>query len=176
MENVELQSAAESALSESYQPFTLIFVLGRLFLPKEGKIFVGTNIENASFGLSMCAERVAIFKAVSEGYKSFTDLAVISSAGKPAFPCGACRQVLAEFNKDIKIHLSDNYTKTLSDLLPDSFNSSQTKYEKRLNVFLEDQSKGFGCEGHCSIKILIIISVLRVRITFDLYPYLIHLG
>ena len=124
MENVELQSAAESALSESYSPYSH-FRVGAAVLTKEGKIFVGTNIENASFGLSMCAERVAIFKAVSEGYKSFTNLAVISSAGKPAFPCGACRQVLAEFNKDIKIHLSDNYTKTLSDLLPDSFNSSQ---------------------------------------------------
>ena len=90
---------------------------------QDGKIYGGTNIENASLSLTLCAERVAIFKAVSEGHKSFTDLALVSSNGQPIFPCGACRQVLMEFSPEIQIHQEGNDNKSISlrDLLPNPF-------------------------------------------------------
>ncbi len=124
MQNKDLRSEAQSALAESYSPYSQ-FRVGAALRTREGKIFTGTNIENASFSLSICAERVALFKAISEGYRSFTDLAIVSSSSKLAFPCGACRQVLAEFNMDIIIHLGDDYMKQLSDLLPDTFGMNQ---------------------------------------------------
>src|SRR5690242_11361478 len=84
----ELLGDARLAIEKSYNAYSH-FAVGAALRTEEGKIFTGTNIENASYSLSMCAERVAIFKAVSEGYRSFTDLAIVSSSQIPAFPCGA---------------------------------------------------------------------------------------
>ena len=101
------------------------FKVGAAVLGASGKVYSGCNVENASYGLSICAERVAIFKAVSEGEQEIQAIAIANSTGKPAFPCGACRQVMAEFAADeMYIHLvSDEGVEkhTLAELLPNAF-------------------------------------------------------
>jgi len=103
------------------------FNVGASLLTKDGRIFQGTNVENISYGLSICAERVAIFVAISNGYRDFTDMAIVTTSGKYTFPCGACRQVLMEFSPSLKIHLKGNRMRTvkLSKIYPNSFNSKQ---------------------------------------------------
>jgi cytidine deaminase len=119
----ELLKSARLALQYSYSPYSN-FRVGAAIRTDDGTIITGTNIENVSYGLAMCAERVAIFSAIAKGYSSFTELAVATSSGKPIFPCGACRQVLAEFSCELNIYL-DGMTQQsfkLSDLLPNAFN------------------------------------------------------
>ncbi len=121
----KLLDIAKKALKNAYAPYSNLRV-GAALLTKQGKIFTGVNIENASYGLTICAERVAIFKAVSEGYRDFLAIAITSDRGK-IVPCGACRQVMAEFSKDLKVILGDENVleiHTLSELLPESFNGS----------------------------------------------------
>lgn len=116
---------ARSVLKNSHSPYSN-FRVGAAIASSDGTIFVGTNVENVSYGLTICAERAAIFAAVSKGHKSFTDLAIASSSGKPAFPCGACRQVLAEFSPNIRIHLENSdKSYSLTELLPNSFKEDQ---------------------------------------------------
>ena len=118
--------AAEDAMQNSYSPYSK-FNVGASLLTKDGRIFQGTNVENISYGLSICAERVAIFVAISNGYRDFTDMAIVTTSGKYTFPCGACRQVLMEFSPRLKIHLKGNQIRTvkLSKIYPNSFNSKQ---------------------------------------------------
>ena len=115
--------------SESYAPYS-DFLVGSAVLTADGKIFTGCNVENSAFGPSICAERTAIVKAVSEGYKDFAAIAI--AGGKKdgelqyCAPCGVCRQVMREFCKpSFKIYLAksaDDYKEfTLGDLLPESF-------------------------------------------------------
>ena len=112
---------ARDAMERSYSPYSR-FPVGAALLCRDGRVFQGCNIENASFGLSNCAERTAVFKAVSEGAKEFDTIVI--AARKKAWPCGACRQVLNEFAPDIRIivtwedHVEE---KKLSDLLPEGF-------------------------------------------------------
>lgn len=113
----------------AYVPYSQ-FRVGAALLTKEGKVFQGCNIENASFGLTNCAERTAIFKAVSEGHRDFTCLAVYGDTKDPISPCGACRQVMVEFFKsDSKVILiaEDKSTveMTVGELLPYSFTDLQ---------------------------------------------------
>ena len=124
-----LIQTAVKMLDFSYVPYSH-FHVGAALLTKSGKIYTGCNIENAAYGPSNCAERTAIFKAVSDGEKEFEAIAVVGgSEGKIEDfcpPCGVCRQVMAEFcDKDFKIILSNGKkevkTFTLSDLLPESF-------------------------------------------------------
>lgn len=124
-----LIQTAVKMLDFSYVPYSH-FHVGAALLTKSGKIYTGCNIENAAYGPSNCAERTAIFKAVSEGEKEFQAIAVVGGPeGKIEDfcpPCGVCRQVMAEFcDKDFKIILSNGKkevkTFTLSDLLPESF-------------------------------------------------------
>ena len=89
-----LVQAAKEARKNAYAPYSK-FKVGAALLTTDNKITLGGNIENASYGLTVCAERVAIFKAVSEGYKKFKALAVVTKDG--SYPCGACLQVMAEF-------------------------------------------------------------------------------
>jgi cytidine deaminase len=123
----ELIKTASNVKEKAYSEYSK-FKVGAAIRTKEGKIFTGCNIENVSYGLSMCAERVALFKAVSEGYRAFNSLAISTSRAKPAFPCGACRQVLVEFSPHLQIYL-DNQTSCydLSDLIPKPFSSDQLK-------------------------------------------------
>lgn len=121
----QLIEVAKEALQTAYVPYSE-FPVGAALLTKEGQIFSGCNIENASFGLTNCAERTAIFKAVSEGQKEFQHLVVIGQTEQPISPCGACRQVLVEFcQPDMPVTLcnlnGDLKETTIQELLPYSF-------------------------------------------------------
>lgn len=123
-----IQKAME-AMQFSYSPYSR-FRVGAALLSRDGQIFTGCNIENAAFGPSNCAERTAVFKAVSEGKKEFSAIAIAGgpdgTVQKYCPPCGVCRQVLAEFcEKDFKIimaaSVSDFKIMTLEEILPESF-------------------------------------------------------
>ena len=92
----KLAGRAIEASAKAYAPYSK-FKVGAALLAEDGRIFTGCNVENASYGLTNCAERTAVFKGVSEGATRFTALAVAGGEGEVAMPCGACRQVLAEF-------------------------------------------------------------------------------
>lgn len=120
----KLISEAEKAREGAYTPYSK-FKVGAAVLSVDGKIFTGCNIENASFGLAVCAERVAIFKAISEGSTKFEAIAVVGDTDKPCSPCGACRQVISEFGKDIPLIMAnlkgDVKIKKIKELLPEAF-------------------------------------------------------
>jgi cytidine deaminase len=117
-----LLQAAKEAQKKAYAPYSK-FKVGAALLTTDNKITLGCNIENASYGLTVCAERVAIFKAVSEGYRKFKALAVVTSDA--SYPCGACLQVMAEFGPDLTVIISNGQNKTetlkLTNLLPKQF-------------------------------------------------------
>lgn len=96
MNKQEWIDIAIDALDKAYVPYSH-FPVGACLVTKEGKTYQGLNIENASYGLSNCAERTAIFKAVSEGEREFSHLVIAGHTPEPISPCGACRQVMAEF-------------------------------------------------------------------------------
>lgn len=117
-EDLALVQQAREAMKNSYSPYSH-FPVGAAIRSADGRIFTGCNIENVSFGLTNCAERTALFKAVSEGARSFDTIAI--AANQTPWPCGACRQVLAEFAPDIRIllvHGDKTIVKYLSELLP----------------------------------------------------------
>src|SRR6056297_3676783 len=126
----KLKKAAQGVIDNAYVPYSN-FPLAAALLTKEGKIFTGVNIENAAYGVTMCAERTAIFKAVSEGYTEFEALLLLSNTEKPITPCGSCRQVISEFSNDIDIIMTtyDNgeLIKKNKELLPGSFNKDDMK-------------------------------------------------
>ena len=109
----------------AYVPYSH-FPVGAVLVAKNGQVFTGVNIENASFSLTNCAERTAIFKAVSEGFLDFEELIVYGETEKPISPCGACRQVMEEFiNQDLPVTLvakdKSTVVMTVKELLPYSF-------------------------------------------------------
>ena len=116
---------AKNAIKNAYVPYSG-FRLSASILTDEGKIFTGVNIENASYGLTICAERTALFKAVSEGYRNFEALLLYSEGDKIITPCGACRQVISEFTNDMEIIMINKndkeYSKNIAKLLPGAFN------------------------------------------------------
>jgi len=120
----KLISEAEKARKRAYTPYSK-FKVGAAVLSADGKIFTGCNIENASFSLAVCAERVAIFKAISEGSTKFKAIAVIGDTDKPCSPCVACRQVISEFGEDIPLIMAnlkgDVKIKKIKELLPEAF-------------------------------------------------------
>ncbi len=120
----DLLAAARRARRRAVAPFSG-FRVGAAIEGADGSISTGCNIENASYGLTVCAERVAIFKAISEGHRRFTRLVVVTAASTPTPPCGACRQVLWELAGDIEVILANARRETgryrLSDLLPEPF-------------------------------------------------------
>jgi len=97
-----LMAEAEKAREHAYAPYSKLKV-GAALLTRGGRIVRGCNVENASFGLSICAERNAVWKAVSEGERDFVAVAVTAGPGSTASPCGACRQVLREFSPDLLV-------------------------------------------------------------------------
>lgn len=99
---MELLQKAHEACLNSYSPYSK-FPVGAALLTRDGKVFTGCNVENASYGNSICAERTAIVKAVSEGYREFTMIAVVCAKVKDAWPCGACRQFISEFGGQISV-------------------------------------------------------------------------
>ena len=129
MATTELINLAVEVSKQAYVPYSH-FPIGAVLLTKDGEIYTGVNIENASFGLTNCGERTAIFKAVSEGQREFSELIVYGQTEKPISPCGACRQVMVEFFKpDLKVTLvaKDKSTveMTVGELLPYSFTDLQ---------------------------------------------------
>lgn len=120
---------AIDGMEKAYVPYSK-FPVGAALITETGEIFQGCNIENASFGLTNCAERTAFFKAVSEGNVAFSHLVVAGATDDPISPCGACRQVMVEFCKpDMPVTLvntkGDVKETTVSGLLPYSFESDQ---------------------------------------------------
>lgn len=118
-----LLEAAKKAREFAYSPYSK-FKVGAAVLAKSGSIYTGCNIENASYGLTNCAERTAIFKAIAAGEVNLIALAVVADTKEPVSPCGACRQVMAEFkiNKIIMGNLQGKMREvTLAELLPFSF-------------------------------------------------------
>jgi len=122
----ELYEAAKKAIVNSYAPYSK-FRVSAAVRGGSGKIYTGVNVENASYGLTVCAERVAIFKAVSEGERFVKDVLVYteSELDKPVAPCGACRQVIAEFNPNARVIIADKKgikgVYSLKELLPLAF-------------------------------------------------------
>ena len=123
LEIQKLMDCAIKARENAYSPYSH-FAVGAALLCEDGTLFEGCNIENASYGLTNCAERTAIFKAVSEGHTKFKALAVVADTEGPCAPCGACRQVMAEFKIPLIImgNLMGNIKiVTIEEVLPFSF-------------------------------------------------------
>ncbi len=120
----ELIRRAKEARKNAYSPYSNVRI-GAAVLTSDGKIFTGCNIENASFGLSNCAERTAVFKAVSEGHRKLEAVAIVGESEDFTRPCGACRQVLIEFGPEMRVIRRgiDGFSSDLSinDLLPEPF-------------------------------------------------------
>lgn len=120
----ELVSLAKKELKNSYSPYSG-FKIAAALITKSGKVYTGANIENSSYPATVCAERVALFKAISNGERRFEAIAIVCEKGDFCYPCGICRQVMSEFcDESFRIILEgDNIIKshTLEELLPHSF-------------------------------------------------------
>lgn len=121
MTDKDLLNLAKETYKNAYSPYSKVKV-GAALLTKDNLVFTGCNIENASYGLTICAERSALASAVSNGKKHFSKIAIASNQKREFSPCGACRQTLAEFNPKLKVIWNDKNGKTkkasLSKLLP----------------------------------------------------------
>ena len=117
----ELVAQAIEVAGRAYAPYSR-FQVGAVLVGKDGRMFAGCNVENISYGLTICAERNAVFAAVAAGCREFSKIVIVADTEEPASPCGACRQVLAEFNPDLEIVLANFRGKSLnfrlSELLP----------------------------------------------------------
>src|SRR5262245_27762963 len=121
-----LLDAARAARLHAHAPFSH-FLVGAALETAEGQVITGCNVENATYGLTICAERVAVFKAISEGHRQFRRVAVVADTEAPTPPCGACRQILWEFGGDLEVILGNLERETarfqLKDLLPHPFDA-----------------------------------------------------
>ena len=121
-----LLQAALAARQHAYAAFSH-FQVGAALETTDGHIITGCNVESAAYGLTMCAERVAVFKAISEGHRSFRRVAVVTDTREPVPPCGACRQILWEFGGDLEVILGNLSSETgrhrLRDLFPLPFDA-----------------------------------------------------
>jgi cytidine deaminase len=122
-----LVKAARAAQARAYAPYSQ-FRVGAALETESGEVYVGCNVENASYGLTICAERAAVCAAVSAGAQRFRRAVVVSDSDPPAAPCGACRQVLSEFGRDFRIDaIGPRATAswTVAELLPAAFGRDQ---------------------------------------------------
>lgn len=129
MDSNELLQLGQNALQHAYAPYSK-FQVGAVIVCDNGKIYSGVNVENASYGLTLCAEASAIAQMISDGGKIISDILVTSSHDSVCVPCGACRQRIKEFaNENTKVYLCDNkkieQTLTIDELLPCAFSLSQ---------------------------------------------------
>ena len=125
MDYKKLSKIAIDARENAYVPYSK-FKVGAAVLTEDGSIYTGCNIENASYGATNCAERTAIFKAVSEGHKKIKAIAIVGDMSTNTYPCGICRQVIVEFaTEDIQIILVKNeeeyIVKSMEEILPGAF-------------------------------------------------------
>ena len=122
----QLIETAKAARLQSVAPFSK-FLVGAAVKTEGGKVYTGCNVESASYGLTVCAERVAIWKALSEGEREFTELAIVADTGQLTPPCGTCRQIIHEFCEDATIVLANlrgaTETCTIDELLPRAFDA-----------------------------------------------------
>jgi cytidine deaminase len=121
-----LLDAARAARLHAHAPFSH-FRVGAALETADGQVITGCNVENATYGLTVCAERVAVFKAISEGHRKFTRIAIVADTEEPTPPCGACRQILWEFGGDLEVILGNLHEETaryrLKELLPLPFDA-----------------------------------------------------
>lgn len=126
----ELIGQAYNAMTYAYVPYSK-FQVGAALLAENDQVFTGCNVECASYGGTNCAERTALFKAVSVGVKEFKAIGIVSSSLEATFPCGICRQVLSEFGKDMRVFLAQGqdeyYEFVLSELIPYCFTGNDIK-------------------------------------------------
>ncbi|HYE68347.1 MAG TPA: cytidine deaminase [Anaerovoracaceae bacterium] len=119
----ELYRTAHQMVQYAYAPYSR-FKVGAALLTKSGEVFTGVNVENSSFGATICAERTAFVKAISEGHREFDAIAVISSDGE-VYPCGICRQFMFEFGDELKIITGEDedhlHIAEIKELLPEGF-------------------------------------------------------
>lgn len=118
---------AKEAMKHSYSPYSK-FRVGAALQASSGKVYGGCNVENVSYGGTICGERTALVKAVSEGERSFKAIAIVGVHGDFLYPCGFCRQLLAEFGLDLKVVVDNGKTQkihVLRDLLPEAFTEFQ---------------------------------------------------
>ena len=124
MDTENLIKLATEARENAYAPYSN-FKVGAALVASSGKVFRGCNVENATYGLTVCAERVALWKALSEGEREFVAIAVVADGERPPSPCGACRQLLWEFCDDIKVITANlrgaRQSYHLSELFPHPF-------------------------------------------------------
>jgi cytidine deaminase len=127
MTKLQLLQTAEDAAGKAYAPYSH-FCVGAALLCADGSVITGCNVENSSYGLSNCAERTAVFSAIAAGKREFSAIAIVTTGQAEPLPCGACRQVLAEFcGENFKIHtarssdLTNGSDFTLTELLPHAF-------------------------------------------------------
>ena len=124
MQDKKLIEFAKEARGNAYALYSN-FKVGAAILTREGEVYTGCNVENPSFGLTICAERVAMAKALSEGKRDFAKIAIVSDTAEPVTPCGLCRQVLWEFSQDLEVICSNLEGKTkrytIKELLPLAF-------------------------------------------------------
>lgn len=128
MDNKLLLQKATEAMDKAYVKYSN-FKVGAALLTKSGKVYTGCNIENASYSATICAERVAFTKAISEGEKEFVAIAIVSSSGDYTYPCGICRQFMAEFGLSLKLIFSNGRgirEHSLEELLPYAFTEFET--------------------------------------------------
>ncbi|HEX2914381.1 MAG TPA: cytidine deaminase [Chloroflexia bacterium] len=129
----ELVDEARSARERAYAPYSN-FKVGAALRTKSGKVFRGGNVENASFSMTICAERSAGVAAIADGEMDWEELVVVADTAQPTTPCGACRQFLAEFNQDLKVVVANNekvfFTCTVADLLPHAFDQDIMETQK----------------------------------------------
>ena len=128
-----LLDAAIAAREHAHAPYSH-FAVGAALETEDGQVVTGCNVENATYGLTLCAERVAMFKAISEGHRRFTRIAVAADTTEPTSPCGACRQILWEFGGDVEVILGNLTAETaryrLRALLPHPFDGGELRSEK----------------------------------------------
>lgn len=133
MTDIELINLALKARENSYSPYSN-YKVGACLLTKSGKTFLGTNVENCAYGPSNCAERSALFSAISNGEREFVKLAIVGSSNDICYPCGVCRQVISELAPNIDIICAENtnnyVVKNINELLPNSFSSKDTDCTK----------------------------------------------
>lgn len=130
----ELVELARRAMLKAYAPYSK-YRVGAALLADDGRVFLGCNVENASYGLSLCAERNAVAQAVAAGYRRFAAIAVAADSDRRASPCGACRQVLAEFNPRMRVIMAGRSgpgaAAALDRLLPGHFKVTDLKSNKK---------------------------------------------
>ena len=126
-----LLATAREARKRAYAPYSGEFKVGSAVLTEDGQIYSGCNIENASFGATVCAERVAVFKAVSDGHRKIAAVAIVADSADPVPPCGICLQVLSEFGRGADIITANTAGKIrhfkVSELLPHNFRFKATE-------------------------------------------------